>query len=397
MQINWNLLTTCLLLSAVECGSHSLEFLSTGHVQPGSQPFFDQLTVFDRVPISYCDTLTKREQVKPILASTNFPKYCDDASYDILYLHNIPPFINSTAYVVQRRRGCIQSADGMVSGFEVWAVNGTDFISFDPGTKRWTSQSPSAITVQHQWNKKKHMNFGFSHFIKEECPEMIQTIQLRSIPQKTELRIFAKSIENKDEVLLRCHVTSTDRSLSSLHLIGNGASRASSITVTGPVPSGDGSVILRLTARISQSQNTNTYGCTIQTGGQKTTVFWDGSALDGRYLLHLSSAHWKILTVILGFFCTVSAITILSCATIFLLKCVKKKSSPPLQVDPQLMEQFSRMMESVASPDLQSVLISFTRVTERNREFQQQWEVSIRLRDQNDYDPEYFGHQVGAR
>lgn len=92
-----------------------------------------------------------------------------------------------------------------------------------------------------------------------------------------DLCVFAKPIDNTGQALLTCHVTSTDKSASSVYLIEDGASKASWITVTGPMPSEDGSVVLRLTAEISLSPNTNTFGCRVQTGGHNITVFWGES------------------------------------------------------------------------------------------------------------------------
>ena len=86
---------------------------------------------------------------------------------------------------MQRRRGCIQSTNGTVSAFESWAVNGIDFISFDPESQRWTSQSPSAETVEHLWNSNKARNSVFRGFIRYQCPQMIQMIKLRPIKQDT--------------------------------------------------------------------------------------------------------------------------------------------------------------------------------------------------------------------
>uniref|UniRef100_A0A8D0A1D1 MHC class I-like antigen recognition-like domain-containing protein n=1 Tax=Sander lucioperca TaxID=283035 RepID=A0A8D0A1D1_SANLU len=389
------LLIPCLLMSTITCGFHSLKFLSTGWAKPGDRPLVEQLTVFDGVPISYCDTVTKREQLKPTLESQKLPENCDEASLNIIdSLNDISRFMNSTVYVVQRRRGCILSANGMMFALEAWAVDGMDFITFDPESQRWTSQSPSAIPVEQRWNKNTLMNYAYRHFIRVECPQMIQKIQLRPIQQETELRVFAKPIVDTDQALLRCHVTSTDKSVSSVHLIGNGASRASWIIVTGPMPAEDGSVILRLTAEISLSREDDTYGCTVQTGSHNITVFWDGTTLDGRTLLYHSRVPWKMLTVIFGVICIVFIITIISCATICLLKCVKKKSSPPSRVDPQLLEQFTWIMESNASPDLHNVIYSFTRGTEPNRELQNRWGMSVVLRDQSYYDPDYFAHQI---
>ncbi|XP_071315420.1 IgG receptor FcRn large subunit p51-like isoform X2 [Trachinotus anak] len=394
MQKKWiQLLIPCFLLSAAQCGSHSLVFLSTGHVQPGDRPSFEQLTVFDGVPISHCDGLTTTEKFKPALEPKNLPERCEDAYTAILEsLHVIPPLTNRTVYVVQRRRGCIQSANGKDSAFEAWSVNGLDFITFDPESQRWTAQSPSAVTVEHKWNNNRPRNVAFSEFIRQHCPSMIKGIQLRSINSKTDLMVFAKPTSDPAQVLLTCHVTSTDRSVSSVYLTRDGAS--SRTTVTGPMPGPeDGSVILRLTAWISLSQHT--YSCTTETGGHKISAVWDGKTLDGRPLLKEAGVHWKTLIVIIGVLCVVLIITSISCLTMCLLK-FKRKPRPRPPADPHLVEQFTRIVESVMSPDLQSVMVSFIQGSEINREYQDRWEVNISRTQQNHYDPENFAHLING-
>lgn len=70
---------------------------------------------------------------------------------------------------------------------------------------------------------------------------------------------------------------------------------------------------------------------------------------------------------------------------------VKKKSRHAPKVDPQLMEQFIWMVDSVTSPDLQSAIVSYTQC--RNREWDQ-WELKITQREQNFYDREYFANKI---
>lgn len=98
-------------------------------------------------------------------------------------------FFTAVSYFIdcllQRRRGCTKSPNGTTSSFDVWAVNGMDFINFDPELKRWTSQSPFALQVQHRWNNKTVRNHALSHFIREQCPLILQSINLRSTPHKT--------------------------------------------------------------------------------------------------------------------------------------------------------------------------------------------------------------------
>ena len=72
-------------------------------------------------------------------------------------------------------------------------------------------------------------------------------------------------------------MTSTDRSVKLLTLIGEGASLAHQVTVDGPLPFGDGYVILKLTAVVPSSQHQYTYGCRVQTDKHTFSAFWKPS------------------------------------------------------------------------------------------------------------------------
>lgn len=146
---------------------------------------------------------------------------------------------------------------------------------------------------------------------------MIQQMTLKLIPKNTELRVFAKPFENGNEAQLLCHVTTTDLSVKSVHLIGNGATRVSGFSVMGPLPSGDGFWILRLTARIFLSQTHLTYGCAVQSESHNFTTFWDGTTLDGRYIDY--SRTYKFLNAFIGFLAVIGFILVISCTMIALL------------------------------------------------------------------------------
>ncbi|XP_029983527.1 zinc-alpha-2-glycoprotein-like [Sphaeramia orbicularis] len=390
----------CFLSSVAAYGPHSLIFLSTGRTAPKARPVFEQLTVYDDVGISYCDSKTTQEQVKPRLQSRHFSESCNGAFGDVLrFIKDISSHTNDTVDVVQRRRGCILSSSGRVSAFDTWAVNGVDFLTFDPESEQWTSHEPSALPIKKKWNEDKIRNYAFSGFISQDCPLIIGRITLRSIDKTTDLHVFAKPTADTDRALLRCHVTTTDRSASSMHLVGDGASRAFWISVTGPVPSGDGSVILRLTAMISLTQVINTYGCTVQTGGHNITVYWDGNTLDHRPLIHTRITSNSMFLGVLGFFCVVATVTLISCAMIYLQKCVKtRRPPPPPPPSPALVQQFhSFIQSSTLFPDIRDILISAvyaTNTPQRYRHHQEEWYDMMRFRDQDYYDPEFFAGQV---
>ncbi|KAM3607107.1 uncharacterized protein V6R79_001875 [Siganus canaliculatus] len=370
----------CLLLPVAECGVHSLQFLSTARVDPGVRPQFEQLTLCDGLPISYCDSDTRKEQPRPALESGPDAQTCDAGNYELLgSLHDITRLFSSSVEVVQRRRGCLLSTNGTLSSFESWAVDGEDFIQFDADSQTWTPLSASAQKLQHHWNNRKEQNHVYSVFIKKRCPEMMSKVQLKVTEQKTEMRVFGKAIGSRHQALLRCHVTSTDQSVSSLQLVGGVALWSS---VSRSTPSEDGCVVLRLTAGISLSQDG--YGCRVETGSGNITVLWDGKTLDGTDL-RPSTLPW-----IIAFIGIVIIITIMSRVVVFLLKCVKmKESAPPQSLDPGLMQQFIEMDQREVAPDRRSIIGLITQKILRDREWYR-WATGIIQRDQDYYDPEFF-------
>ncbi|KAJ0063002.1 hypothetical protein NL108_010288 [Boleophthalmus pectinirostris] len=342
-------------------GSLSLEFLSTARTRADSGPYFQQLTVFNEVAISFCDGETWREQFKSRLKSTELPEDCGQHYADVLeFIDDVQKLRNSTVDVVQRRRGCSLSADGTVSGFELWALNGMDFLTFDPGISEWTARSPTAQRVQHLWNQNKPKKFAFSHFINHRCPEIMRKTVLTTLSENTEVQIFAKLTSVNDEVQLKCHVTSSDQSVSSVHLIGDGAPRVKWVSVTAPLPGGDGSVVLLLTAGIRADQSIYQYGCTVQTEKGNITTFWNGKTLNGQRIYY--SLRDKILPAVFGCVAIIGVIIVISCTMIILLKYfkMKKQSRPPPRSElTQKLYEEGFIKSSTLYPDIRNILLSF--------------------------------------
>lgn len=390
----------CFVTFAVASGSHSLVFLSTGLVGPHNGPSIEQLTVFDGVSISYCDSQTKREQFKPRLQNPPFPdfKNCESANYDILdSIHDIQDQTNATVDVVQRRRGCSQSADGNISGFETWAVNGLEFLTFDPLTLKWMSKIPLALPVEHLWNSEeaRARSYAFSVIIKEFCPKLIQQITLRSVTKHTELFVFAKPSENGYEAQLRCHLTTTDKSVKSVHLIGDGVSSVIYMSVMGPVPSGDEAVILRLKAGIFLRHSRLTYGCNVQTEGHNVTVYWNGNTIDGKSLYHVYT--YKTLTAVLGFIAMITLSVLMGFAMKSLYTYIKmRRRPPPPPPGPELIGLFESFIQSpTINPISRNILLSFiygTTIPERYQNTHEEW---LEMVDRENYfDPEFYGGRV---
>ncbi|TWW54178.1 hypothetical protein D4764_0192050 [Takifugu flavidus] len=306
-----------ILLPAAECGSHSLEFLSTGRVQPGSGLHFEQVTEFDGVVISHCDSGTQQEHFKPVLESHNLPGTCEVALNDAFgALKEISKFTNHTLYLrvfanpVNRTKALLKchvtSTDKSVRSVSL-TEDGAPKANWITVTGPLPSGDGSVILILTAEVPLIHPNiYG--------C--VVQT-EDRTITVMWDLRVFANPVD-RTKALLKCHVTSTDKSVRSVSLTEDGAPKANWITVTGPLPSGDGSVILILTAEVPLI-HTNIYGCVVQTEDRTITVMWDGNTLDGREILSTSVSWTQILGCVL-FLC----VLFLICTTALVLKCTSK-------------------------------------------------------------------------
>ncbi|KAK7904165.1 hypothetical protein WMY93_016772 [Mugilogobius chulae] len=367
-------LTSLVIVNADGSESQSLVFLSTGRVITESKFAFEQVTVFNDIIVSFCNGVTKKEQLKSRLQNSSMPLSCEKDHVNILEaINNIHTYM--TVDVVQRMRGCSASSNGSVSAMETWAVNGQEFLTFDPDTSTWMSKSPSAVKIKELWDNQPMRSHDYRYFLKSKCPKMLQQITLKSTPKNTELHVFAKPLEN-NEAFLCCHVTTTDRSVKSVRLIGDGATHVSGFTVAGPLPTGGDAWVFRLRARISLSVTHLTYGCAVQSAGQNMSVFWNGNTLDGRHIYY--SLWEKAVPAVIGF---VSVIVKM------------KRRPPPPRIRPEIRDQFESFIESsTLYPDIRNYLLSFiygSNTPESHRGDYNQWFEMMER--QNNYDPEFYG------
>lgn len=143
-----------------------------------------------------------------MLQKSALPNHCDEAYYNILEsIYNIQDHTNNTvgefhvlsnncvpcnvffSYfytdIVQRRQGCTCAADGTKSAFEVWALNGKEFLTFNPKTLTWTSKSQFSLKIKKIWDKQLTRSHAFSAFLETFCPNMIQQMSVKSVHVNT--------------------------------------------------------------------------------------------------------------------------------------------------------------------------------------------------------------------
>uniref|UniRef100_A0AAV2JH49 Uncharacterized protein n=1 Tax=Knipowitschia caucasica TaxID=637954 RepID=A0AAV2JH49_KNICA len=246
-----------------------------------------------------------------------------------------------------------------------------DFLDFDCNTHKWTAKSFSAEPIKKLWDGQQMKNHDYSVFLITKCTKMIELITLKSNPS-TDLHVFANPLQTTNDAVLCCHLTTSDPTVKTVFLIGNGATHV-------------------LKALISLSNTHLTYGCAVQSEGFNISMYWNGNTLDGQ---HIYRTFWeKTLPAIFGFIAVIALLLCLSIAIIFCLKYVKRRPLPPPPPPrPELTQQFERFIESsTLYPDIRNYLLSFiygTNTPEHHRDSYDQWLEMMER--QNSVDPEFY-------
>ncbi|XP_062391260.1 class I histocompatibility antigen, F10 alpha chain-like [Sardina pilchardus] len=202
------------------------------------------------------------------------------------HLHSFQ-IINKTAgwtEILQRRRGCqVNGSDIFV--FDKWAVDGDDFLTFDPKTLRWIPQSDLAVPVAQEWNQETDWNnvrnYVYGVFLQDKCWDALnktakgRTHSGSDSHEGLEVYMFAKPIRGSTATYLKCHVISSDLSGVRIQLTKDGVPVVHQINLTGPLPNGDGTVQMRVQVEL-QRKDAENYQCHVQTETTHRCQQWDG-------------------------------------------------------------------------------------------------------------------------
>ncbi|KAL2080854.1 hypothetical protein ACEWY4_022707 [Coilia grayii] len=259
---------------------------------PENQLQFHQTTIFDGGAILHCSSPTLREEPRqPWVSQTFTPEELrgrDEICRGQFYQHSswlqqISTLINNTAEVLQRRRGCTNGSG--ISSFDKWGINGEDFLTFDPQTRRWSPDTELAGPVAQEWNQHPFRNHVHRSRIRAVCQDD-QSLFKQKRAVKTvrdtgmEVQVFAKSIPEHSSTSLWCHVMGSDLSGVRIQLTNDGVPLHSGVKLIGPRPNGDGTNQMRVQTKASLT-DTERYQCEVYRDSRHhTSVTWDQPNVD---------------------------------------------------------------------------------------------------------------------
>ncbi|KFV87790.1 Class I histocompatibility antigen, F10 alpha chain, partial [Struthio camelus australis] len=77
-------------------------------------------------------------------------------------------------HTVQRMFGCDLLEDGRIEGFQQYAYDGKDFISFDKKTLTFTAADLGAQITKKKWEGDPSIADRWKHYLEETCIEWLQ-------------------------------------------------------------------------------------------------------------------------------------------------------------------------------------------------------------------------------
>ncbi|XP_070593123.1 major histocompatibility complex class I-related gene protein-like [Erythrolamprus reginae] len=76
---------------------------------------------------------------------------------------------NRELHVWQRLFGCELAEDGSKRGYDLYAYDGKDFLSFNKATLNWTAVNAEATMIKKKWDAQLDRNWRYKMFLEGEC------------------------------------------------------------------------------------------------------------------------------------------------------------------------------------------------------------------------------------
>ncbi|KAI4905831.1 hypothetical protein NFI96_014553 [Prochilodus magdalenae] len=312
----------CVLCGVVMAGTehHTLQYLYTLRSAPGDDPEFEITIVFDGLIISHCESPSFRDQSRYDWINQAFTdeewknrdRFCEGEYYFHLTLKKKIEQINTVNGIIQRERSCT-AGDSEVSVSDRWGLNAEDFLTLDPNTLKWRSESSLARTIRSEWNQMKYMAPSLKDFQLNQCEPSLMKLKKKKADylkqnQRPLVYVFAKSSADRDVVYLRCYVSHKYLPGVRVRMTLDGEVVDQNVNISSPLPNMDGSAQIRLQTETSIKEP-DRYHCMVDTDNLHISVGWDGQNLNKNILdrnrvsdefpLHYSTYVWTAVVSVL--------------------------------------------------------------------------------------------------
>ncbi|XP_006034660.2 major histocompatibility complex class I-related gene protein-like [Alligator sinensis] len=186
-------------------------------------------------------------------------------------------------HIFQYAYGCEIQADGGTRGFRHLGFDGEEFLTYDTVEHRWLAPiaEATAEATQRQWNGNNAALQYYRNFLERECPKILRRYleyghspRPQSKPPKAQ--VSDKPSSGDGLTTLSCRVHGFYPRDVAVVWLKNGGEKPQETSLSGVIPSGDGTYQIWATIEINPSSN-HSYTCSVEhmSLGTALRVAWD--------------------------------------------------------------------------------------------------------------------------
>ncbi|XP_064407863.1 uncharacterized protein LOC102360671 [Latimeria chalumnae] len=288
------LLLILLFGSEAEGGSHSLQYFYTSTEGAEGFPEFEMVGFVDDVQIVYFDSQEgkanhKQQWLEKIVRDED-PSYWERITQTLsgdenMYKTSVTNVMkrfnqNSGVHTLQEMYGCELRDDGTTGGFDEFAYDGQDFISFDKETQTWTTPVQQAVITKHKWDANRASNQILKGYLEQECIEWLKKYihygkEMLERKVQPQVKLSHRPGSERNSIVLTCMVTGFHPRAIDVTWIRDGETQMDNAHTDGILPNEDGTYQIKKTIEIG-SDDKSRYACEVEHGSlnPKLNVVW---------------------------------------------------------------------------------------------------------------------------
>ncbi|XP_036411208.1 class I histocompatibility antigen, F10 alpha chain-like [Megalops cyprinoides] len=272
-----------ILFILISCSTHSLRYFYTATTGIPTFPEFVTVGLVDGEPISYYDSNIRREVPRQEWMAEEADYWEEQTQASISSEQNFKANIgilksrfNQTGgvHIVQFMYGCEWDDEtGNREGFEQYAYDGEDLLSFDRNDMRWITPSPQGALTKSKWDSDRGLNEYTKNYLTQECIDWLKKYVgygRSSLERKVPPEV---SVFQKGSSPVTCHATGFFPSGIVMSWQKNGEDLHEDVELGETLPNDDRT--FQKTSRLGvkpEGWKKNTYTCIVQHSGLEEDV-----------------------------------------------------------------------------------------------------------------------------
>lgn len=145
---------------------------------PGSPAFWATGWLGPQQYLRYSDLRGQAEPFGAWIWESQLPWYWEKETADLrikqaLFLEAFTVLEGGGSYILQGLLGCEMGPDNSTAAVATFALNGEEFMKFDPKAGNWDGDWPEARAISQKWRQHEDAVWQEGHFLLTSCPQRL--------------------------------------------------------------------------------------------------------------------------------------------------------------------------------------------------------------------------------